>query len=109
MSINSAIKAAVEPIVSVCVPNVYKGEATEYCTFNYSEYPTDFADNASQMTGYSIQVHWFLPLNGNPLVKKAQIKTALIAAGFDDPTVVDVTDDAGQHYVFETGYAEVLT
>ena len=109
MSVNKAIKTAVEPIVSVCVPHVYKGIETEYCTFNFTTYPAEYGDNAPQSIGYSIQLHYFLPLNNNPNEKLSQLSDALFDAGFDYPQIVDVTDEDGQHYVFETGCIEGRT
>lgn len=114
MSLNTIIRAAIAPVVPVCVPHLYKGSETEYCTFNYTRYPSGFCDNAPISIGYSIQVHYFCPLEGkngayfNPNDKLSQIANALFAAGFDYPQIVDVTDDTGQHYVFETGCAEEL-
>lgn len=108
MNINSTIRAAITPIVSVCVPHLYTGAETEYCTFNYTRYPAEYSDNAPMVVGFSIQMHYFLPLKNNPNDKLSQIANALFAAGFDYPQIVDVTDDTGQHYVFETGYAEAL-
>ena len=39
MSMNHKIRAAVLPVVSVCVPDLYTGEETTYCTFQYTELP----------------------------------------------------------------------
>ncbi len=40
MSMNNKIRAAVLPVVSVCVPDLYTGEKTTYCTFQYTEMPS---------------------------------------------------------------------
>ena len=108
MSIDNKIRSAITPIVSVCVPHLYTETETEYCTFNYTRYPAEYSDNAPMAVGFSIQMHYFLPLKNNPNDKLSQLANALFAAGFDYPQIVDVTDDTGQHYVFETGCAEEL-
>ncbi|MBU5627708.1 hypothetical protein KQI82_12390 [Oscillibacter sp. MSJ-2] len=108
MSINSTIKAAVVPIVPICVPHLYAGTEKEYCTFNYTMYPTDFGDNAPGVIGYSVQLHYCLPLNDSPLAKLKLLSDALFSAGFDYPQIVDVTDKKGQHYVLESGWHEVM-
>ena len=95
-------------ICDVVVPQVYTGAETEYIVFNYSEYPLEFADDAPQTVGYSVQVHLFLPLKVNPNTKKESIKNALFSAGFTYPSIQDVTDEEGQHYVFEFTYNEAI-
>jgi hypothetical protein len=36
---------------------VYKGAATEYIVFNYTELPADFADDDAEHYRYLVQVH----------------------------------------------------
>jgi hypothetical protein len=108
MNLDAKIKAALAGICGVIVPQVYTGNATEYIVFNYSEYPLVFADDEPQEVGYSIQVHLFMPLKVNPNTKKESIKNALFSAGFTYPSIQDVTDDEGQHYVFEVAYSEAI-
>lgn len=106
MSINSKIKAAIEPIVPDCEPNVYNGASVEYCTFNYTEMPTCFGNDEPGMIRYLVQVHWLLPAKANPLSKKKSIKSALLTAGFTYPSVTPASDSSGQHYVFECEFLE---
>ena len=108
MNLDERIRTALDGVCDVIVPQVYTGDAQEYIVFNYSEYPLEFADDAPQTVGYSIQVHLFLPLKVNPNTKKESIKTALFSAGFSYPSIQDVTDNEGQHYVFETTYNEAI-
>jgi hypothetical protein len=108
MNLDERIRTALDGVCSVVVPQVYTGAETEYIVFNYSEYPLTFADDAPQTLGYSVQVHLFLPLKVNPNTKKESIKSALFAAGFTYPSIQDVTDEDGQHYVFETNYNEAI-
>ena len=108
MNLDARIKTALAGICSVTVPQVYTGDATEYIVFNYSEYPLEFADNAPHTVGYSIQVHLFMPLKANPNTMKNNIQNALFTAGFSYPSIQDVTDEEGQHYVFMSTYEELI-
>ena len=108
MNLDERIRTALDGVCDVIVPQVYTGTATEYIVFNYSEYPLVFADDAPQSIGYSVQIHLFVPLKVNPNTKKESIKTALFSAGFTYPSIQDVTDEDGQHYVFEVAYSEVI-
>jgi hypothetical protein len=104
MNLDERIRTALDGVCDVIVPQVYTGDAQEYIVFNYFEYPLAFADDAPQSIGYSVQVHLFMSLKGNPHAKKTSIKNALFGAGFTYPSIQDVTDDEGQHYVFETEF-----
>lgn len=106
MSINSTIRAAVTPIVAVCVPDVYTGTATEYCTFNYTEYPEEFSDDAPHALKYSVQLHYFCPTGVNPDAKKTALKKALFGADFTYPDVINAVDEDGQHWIFECEYLD---
>lgn len=108
MNLDERIRTALAGICDVVVPQVYTGEKPEYIVYNYSEYPISFANNSPRMAGYSIQIHLFMPLKVNPNAKKESIKNALFAAGFTYPSIVDVTDEDGQHYVFETAAKKVV-
>lgn len=108
MNLDERIRTALDGVCNVVVPQVYTGAETEYIVFNYSEYPLVFADDEPQTIGYSVQVHLFMPLKPNPNAKKDSIKNALFAAGFTYPSIQDVTDDEGQHYVFQTNYGEAI-
>ena len=108
MNLDARIRTALTGICDVVVPQVYTGDAQEYIVFNYSEYPLEFADNAPHTVGYSIQVHLFMPLKANPNAKKNNIQNSLFTAGFSYPSIQDVTDEEGQHYVFLTTYEELI-
>ncbi len=101
--LDDKIRAAVEPLVPVCVPNFYTGDETEYCTYNYNEIPDGFGDNVPHAVRYLVQVHWFLPLKNRPQPKKRQLCRALGGASprWTYPTIVNATDELGQHYVYE--------
>lgn len=100
--LDNRIRAAVEPLVAVCVPNLYTGEAEEYCTYNYNEIPWAFGDNRPHVTRYLVQVHWFLPLKRRPHPKKRQLARALASIPLTTwPVIENATDELGQHYVYE--------
>lgn len=107
MSVNEVIMQAVIPIVPVCVPDLYDGTETTYCTFQYSEFPRSFGDGVPHAVLYMVQVHLLLPAGKNPLRIKKQLRQALLRAGFTAPLVENATEDKVlQHYVFECEYAE---
>lgn len=101
ISIEQRIKAAIEPIISTVVPEVYEGDLTEYCVFNYDEIPGIIAESAPDCMRLSVQLHWYLPRKISPKAKKAQIYSALLNAGFSVPQIINANDYQGQHYVFE--------
>lgn len=101
MSIEREIRAAVLPIVPVCEPHQYDGDAEEYCTFNYGVRAAAFGDNRPVTAVYQVQLHWFLPAGNNPLDKQTQIVQALLDADASIPVLTDASDDLGQHYIFE--------
>lgn len=101
MSVEKRIRAAVLPIVPVCELNWDPGEAEEYCTFNFDELPEMAGDDAPQAIRYLCQLHYFIPRGRRPSATKKALCRALLAAGFTYPTVVNASDGADQHYVFE--------
>ena len=106
MTINERIIRVASPMVSVCVPDVYRpgeGEAVDiYCTFNYTEIPEGMADNVPHAVLCSVQLHLYLPLGVDSLTLRRQLRHAIAAEeGFTAPTVTNAGDDDGQHYVFE--------
>lgn len=101
MSINEQIRAAVLPVVPVCVPDLYAGEEDVYCTFSYSELPAAIGDDEPHAVRHLIQLHLHLPLSSNALALKRSVRRALLDADFSAPTVTSATDETGQHYIFE--------
>lgn len=101
ISIESVVRTSLLPIVPIVEPHRYDGEALEYITFNYTELPGLHADGRPGALRYLLQIHWYLPHGTNPNEKKRQIAEELWAAGLTYPSVVDASDDDGQHYVFE--------
>lgn len=101
MSVDSAIRAAILPIVPVCEPHRYDGDAAEYCTYNYGIRSAGWGDNHPCVAVYQVQLHWFLPAGENPLARQTQIVLALLDADASIPVLTDASDDLGQHYIFE--------
>ena len=101
----SKIREAVTPIVPDCLPDSYDGAESVYCTFNYTEIPALFADDAATETKYLVQLHLFLPPGRNPIALKKRIRAALSAAEFTTPQITASNDKDGQHYIFECEYA----
>jgi len=109
MSLNELIRAAITPIVSVCEPDSYDGVEAEYCTFRYDDNPDIFAEGKPDVIRHPLILSWHLPRGVNPLRKKAQIRTALMAAGFTCPYVTNASDELAQLYVFECEIAREVT
>lgn len=107
MGINEAILDAVTPVVPEVAANQYRGDETTYATFNYQENPYHFADDAPEAMRYDVQVHLFLPHSQDPRTLNRGIRRGLVAMGFTHPTIVNMSDGEGQHYVFECEYTEV--
>lgn len=101
MTVNEAIEAAVEPLVPVCVPDRYDGDAPEYCVFNANEVPSVFGDDCAEAIRYLVQVHYFLPRGQNATAKKRQIRHALEETGFTSASIENASDEDGQHWVIE--------
>lgn len=106
MTVNQALRSAILPLVPICEPDNYDGNASEYCTFVYDDSPEIFADGAPHAIRRLLVLHWYLPRNVDPLEKKRQICRALLDAGFTYPYVQNATDGVGQHFIFECEFAD---
>lgn len=106
MSVNEAILAAVTPTVPEIASGQYPGESDTYCTFNYTEHPSKFGDDDPDAALFDVQVHLFLPHNRNSLALRRGIRNGLIAQDFTHPTIYNMSDNEGQHFVFECEYTE---
>lgn len=101
MDIYERICTAVTPVVPVCVPVTYTGAAQEYCTFNVTDIPDAEGDNAPTQMRHLVQLHYYLPLDQNPILTKRALRQAVLAAGFTYPEETNSSDDDGYHYVLE--------
>lgn len=107
MNIDQKIQDAVKPVIPICVPKQYGGDAMEYCVYNYTEIPAAFGGNRARAVRYLVQVHWVFPWQPNISAddavrsKKSAIRNALEDAGFTCPTVTPASDGEFEHFVFE--------
>ncbi|MBQ7778386.1 MAG: hypothetical protein IJ396_07755 [Oscillibacter sp.] len=101
MSIEERLKAAVEPIVPVCVHGVYTGTEPVYCTFNFTEMPDSFGDNAPEAIRCSGMLHLYMPVTSDPRGLKRDLRRTLLAAELGAATVEDASDKDNIHLVFE--------
>lgn len=105
MSVNERIIAAATAVVPVCVPGAYapaEGEAAEiYCTFNVTQVPECFGDDAPEVLLDLVQLHLFAPRGMNTMTLRRDLRRAVFQAGFTYPTVEDASDLEGQHFVLE--------
>lgn len=104
MNIDERIRAAVLPVVPICEPGFYDGEATTYCTFNMNEIPTAHGDDAPKLIRYLIQLHFFAPGGRRPPTTRETRRAlcrAVLAAGFTYPEVTNASEKEWQHYVLE--------
>lgn len=107
MNLGERIENAVTPIVAICVPKQYAGEAMEYCTYNYTETPDLFGDDEPEVIRCQTQVHWLFPWTpgvsetDTVLAKKKQLRRALAGVFETWPTITDASDSEWMHYVFE--------
>lgn len=100
MSTEEMIMTALSPIVGTVVPIIYQGTEKEYIVFNYDTIYF-YAEGTAKARRDLVQIHWFLPLKGNPNAKKKLIADAVNEAGFTYPSITNASDEKSQHYVFE--------
>ena len=99
MDIDEIIKAAMEPLVPVCVIDVYGGKAEEFVVYTYTETPLDVGDDVPHAIRYTVHLHWVFPwrpgITATPEVKdkKKKINRALVKAGLTYPTVTSAGND----------------
>lgn len=100
MSINSTLKAALEPVAPV-EADTYEGDRAVYITFGYASIPEDFGDDEPEHERFLVTVHLYAPTGYNSLDKRRAIKRALSGAGATWPAYENASDKDGQHHVFE--------
>lgn len=105
MSINSTIKAALEPVAPV-EADAYEGGEAVYITFGYASIPEDYGDDEPSHERFLVTVHLYAPIGYNTISKRRAIKRALHEAGATWPLYENASDKDGQHHVFECELAE---
>jgi hypothetical protein len=99
MNVNALLVGTLDSLLPTA-DSVYKGAATEYIVFNYTELPADFADDDAAHYRYLVQVHLYAPLEKNTSTYRREISRRL-ASSSARPTVTPASDKNGQHYAFE--------
>lgn len=107
MSINSTLKAALEPIAPV-EADTYQGSKGTYITIGYNSVAADYGDDEPDHEVFLVSVHLFAPTGENTIAKRRAIKKALVAAGMTWPTYTNSSDKDGQHHVFECETAQAV-
>ena len=98
--IDSTIISALSDFGVPIQPNGYTGTDLEYISYVYSEIGALFADSKPHAIRYVLDVHWYLPHGKDPERGKDSIRNLLLAAGSTWPSIINATDEEGQHYVF---------
>lgn len=100
MNVNALLAGTLDSLLPTA-DSVYKGAATEYIVFNYTELPADFADDDAAHYRYLVEVELNTPIEKNTRAYRQEITRRLVAAGFTRPIVTPNTDKNGQRYIFE--------
>jgi hypothetical protein len=98
MNVNALLVGTLDSLLPTA-DSVYKGAATEYIVFNYTELPADFADDDAAHYRYLVQVHLYAPLEKN--TRTYRRVSAIASKPPISPTVTPASDKNGQHYAFE--------
>lgn len=102
LTLNARLIALITPIVGVCVPDFYGGDAEKYCTFNFDELPDAFGDDLPHLKRCLVQVHYYAPVKANVYSTRKQLFAAICGEElFGAPSVENASDDAQQHFVYE--------
>jgi hypothetical protein len=102
MNVFSLLETTLDQLGIPHVPEVYKGPAKEYVTYNYSdERPELSGDDGDIYDVTTVQVHYWT--RGDPHLIKSQIRQLLKAAGFSIVSVRQLYDDesGARHVVVE--------
>lgn len=108
MNVEEAIVFAAEPLVPEIAPGVYEGKATTYCTYNYSMVGRSYAAGRPVALVCLGQLHLYMPVGKDSFRLKINLSMALFNAGCTYPSIEDLSDKSGQHFVFEFEYKENL-
>lgn len=108
MSVESQIKAAVASTGYPCEKGTYSGTATTYFVMMLDTDPANFADDAPRHERFSIMLHLVTPKTTNTVTLRKTIKTALFAAGFSYPSMVDASDEKETRLIFEFQATEAV-
>lgn len=99
--LNERLKTALGKFGLPVSDGVYGGEETKYIAFNYNAIKTGFGDDKAEHVKYQIQVHLYAPAGDDLVQLRVNMKQGLYKAGFEYPDETNVSDEKGQHIVFE--------
>ncbi len=101
MSWAERLRNALAGLGMPCAQGSYGGAETPYFVFNANIIPDNYADNEPQHERILVQLHLFAAMTLDTTTLRKEIKLAVQAAGFSYPSEEDVSDEDGQHVVFE--------
>lgn len=105
VSVEARIVAALRPFGDPVEKSLLYAAANKrprrYYTFIVQSFGDAYGDDEPGCERWLVWVHLFAPLAENCILRAAQTKKTLFEAGFTWPSMVDATDQDGQHYVFE--------
>lgn len=100
MSVEERLVTALSELIPVA-SQVYKGEASEYITINYTAIPDDYGDDDAGHVRVLVQAHYFAPHELNTVATRREITRRIVSAGFTRPSITPASDGTSQHYVYE--------
>ena len=108
MNIYERVKAAVEPVVGICVPEFYDGDASTYCVFFVSESPEGFGDGEPTGVLGRVTLHLLAPKRADTVELRRKLRRAIAAAeDFTAPEITDGSDGKDQIHIFSFEVLEV--
>lgn len=100
MTVNERVLAALGEIAPV-YPDLYEGEEREYIVFTYSEVPQAIGEGTPTDYVCLLAVHYCAPHGKDTVETRNRIAAALASVGFTWPSIMNVSDEDGQQYMFE--------
>ena len=115
----TAIKNVADNLGYPSRPDLYKGDADRFVTYNYAKISGDnYGDDRPDCNVAAVQVHLYIPLKENFISRLTTMQNALFEAGFTWPDVTVLTEydetqtvdglDGIRHIAFECDYEETL-
>ena len=83
MNVNALLVDTLDSLLPTA-DGVYKGAATEYIVFNYTELPADFADDDAEHYRYLVQVHLYAPTPLSAKSREALTMANLSTSGLEE-------------------------
>lgn len=106
MTVNEKLIAALSPLGLQLFPDMRQALPDECMVFTYSELPADSGDDYPEHERILLSVHLFCPIDRDSVEIRRKIKACIAGAGYTYPSVADLSEETGQHWVFEFEDAE---